>query len=255
MRRKICKSAKPSPRMLEHQRGFNMERPLDLEDQKYHHHRDPSNEDQNRKRRLCRHFLKGHCKRGGKCDFLHDSSIFCSENQKVFLGGLPTNISGVSLREKLEELGYTVINKPKVLRRFCPQVCLGSANEAQRMIEIGKIVIDGRHVDVRPYESFLKGNLEKRLPDDKNRSVFLGGLQKGTTGQMIKQELEKLSVRVVNHPPVKTGFAPRVILGNVEQAQKLINMKKVIINEKLVDVRPYVYNDDRSSFGNHIKKK
>jgi len=255
MRRRFRKSSKPFPRMLEHQRGFNLERPLDHEDQKYHHQRDPSNEGQNRKRRLCRHFLKGHCKRGGKCDFLHDSSIFCSENQKVFLGGLPTNISGEYLREKLEEVGYTVINKPKVLRGFSPQICLGSEEEAQRMIEIGKIVIDGRRVDVRPYESFLKGNLEKRLPDDKNRSVFLGGLPNGTTGQMIKQELEKLSVRVVNHPPVKTGFSPRVILGNIEQAQKLINMKKVRINEKLVDVRPYVYHGDRSSLGNKLKKK
>jgi len=255
VRRSFCKSSKLFYRMYEHLRGFNIERPPDQEDQKYHQQKEPLNEDQNRKRRMCRHFLKGLCKRGGKCDFLRDSSIFCSENQKVFFGGLPTNISGVSLREQLEELGYTVINKPKVLRCFSPQVWLGSAKEAQRMNEMDKLVIDGRCVDVRPYESFMEGNMEKRLPDDKNRSVFLGGLPKGTTGQMIKQELEKLSVRVVNHPPVKTGFAPRVKLGNVEQAQKLINMKKVRINEKLVDVRPYVYYGDRSSFDNLIKKK
>jgi len=197
-------------------------------------------EDQNRKRRLCRHFLKGHCKRGKACDFLHDSSIFCPDLQKVFLGGLPAHITESTLREKLADQGFTVINRPKVLRGFTPQVCLGSVNEAQRLIEKGKINIDGSLVDVRPYEAFAKDNLEKKLPDDIKRSVFLGGLVTGTTGQRIKDDLEKMDVRVVNHPIIKTGFSPMVTVGTVEQAQLLVKLKKVLINDALVDVRPYV---------------
>jgi len=202
--------------------------------------REVPQEDQNRKRRLCRHFLKGHCKRGKACDFLHDSSIFCPDLQKVFLGGLPAHITESTLREKLADQGFTVINRPKVLRGFTPQVCLGSVNEAQRLIEKGKINIDGSLVDVRPYEAFAKDNLEKKLPDDIKRSVFLGGLVTGTTGQRIKDDLEKMDVRVVNHPIIKTGFSPMVTVGTVEQAQLLVKLKKVLLNDALVDVRPYV---------------
>lgn len=212
-------------------KGFGEKRP---------DHWEPPQEDQNRKRRLCRHFLKGHCKRGRACDFLHDSSIFCPDLQKVFLGGLPAHITENTLRSKLAEQGYTVINKPKVLRGFTPQVCLGSIEEAQRLIEKGKINIDGSLVDVRPYEAFAKDNLDKKLPDDIKRSVFLGGLANGTTGQMIKDDLEKMDVKVVNHPIIKTGFTPMVTLGTTEQAQMLIKLKKVLVNETLVDVRPYV---------------
>jgi len=215
---------------------------------------EPSPEDQNMRRRLCRHFLKGHCKRGNACDFLHDSSIFCPEIQKVFLGGLPSYIVESTLREKLAEQGYTVINKPKVLRGFTPQVCLGSVQEAQRMIKKGKIMIDDVLVDVRPYEAFAKDNLEKKLPIDINRSVFLGGLPNGTTGQMIKDELEELDVKVVNHPLIKTGFTPQVILGSKEQAQKLVNLKKVRINNTLVDVRPYVNLRERYGLLSPTKK-
>jgi len=215
----------------EHLRGFGEKRP---------EHWEPLPEDENRKRRLCRHFLKGHCKRGRACDFLHDPSIFCPDFQKVFLGGLPAHITETTLQEKLTRQGYTVINKPKVLRGFTPQVCLGSVEEAQQLIKKGRIFIDGSQVDVRPYEAFAKDDLDKRLPDDTKRSVFIGGLSNGTTGQMIIDDLEKLDVKVVNHPLIKTGFTPKVTLGTMEQAQKLIKMKRVRIHHSLVDIRPYV---------------
>lgn len=197
-------------------------------------------ESNNRKRRLCRHFLKGYCKRGKSCDFLHDSSIFCPDLQKVFLGGLPSNITESNLRQKMAELGYNVINKPKVLRGFTPQVCLGSVEEAQRLIKRGKIMIDDSQVDVRPYEEFVKDIPDKKLPDDIKRSVFLGGLPNGTTGKDIRRELEKLDVKVINHPLVKAGFTPQVLLGNVQQAEMLVNLKKVRIRNTLVDIRPYI---------------
>lgn len=195
-----------------------------------------------RKRRLCRHFLKGHCKRGKNCDFLHDASIFCEDQQKVFLGGLPSHITKATLQVRLAEQGFEVINSPKVLRGFTPQVCLASVEQAQQLVKKGRISIDGTDVDVRPYRPYnVVGR--KQLPDAVSRSVFLGGLACGTTRHMIKDEVEKLGVKVVNHPLVKMGFSPQVMLGTVEQAQKLVRMRQVVINNTLVDVRPYI--DDR----------
>lgn len=196
-------------------------------------------ETQNRKRRLCRHFLKGFCNRGKSCDFLHDSSIFCADLQKVFLGGLPSYITEFSLRQKMAAQGYHVINKPKVLRGFAPQVCLASVEEAQKLIKKGKIIIDGSHVDIRPYEEFAKDAPGNNVSDEIKRSVFLGGLPNGITGKDIKGELEKLNFKVVNYPIIKAGFSPQVILGNVEQAKKLVSLKKINIKNTDVDIRPY----------------
>merc|ERR1719397_139831 len=94
------------------------------------------------KSRHCRHFLKGHCERGESCGFRHDHSVFCTDMQKVFLGGLPPHLTSSLLRKKLTEQGYTVLNNPKILRWFSPQVCLGSVEEAQRLVQKGTIVID-----------------------------------------------------------------------------------------------------------------
>lgn len=199
-----------------------------------------------RKRRLCRHFLKGHCKRGKNCDFLHDASVFCEDQQKVFLGGLPSHITKQTLQVRLAEQGFEVINSPKVLRGFTPQVCLASVDQAQQLVKKGRISIDGTDVDVRPYRPYnVVGR--KQLPDAVSRSVFLGGLACGTTRHMIKDEVEKLGVKVVNHPLIKMGFSPQVMLGTVEQAQKLVRMRQLVINNTLVDVRPYI--DDRRVIG------
>jgi len=134
------------------------------------------------KRCLCRHFLKGRCNRGNSCDFLHDESIFCSDEQKVFLGGLSRNITDETLRKALKMQGYTVLNKPKVLEGFSPQICLGSVQEAQQMVRRGKIIIEGTFVDVRPYEEIRKDSLNMGSKNDVKRSVFLGGLPSNTTG-------------------------------------------------------------------------
>jgi len=152
---------------------------------------DCSKSKQNRNKRLCRHFLKGHCWRGKTCDFLHDQSIFCPDSQKVFLGGLPAHITEITLRHKLAQYGYKVINKPMLLRGFTPQVCMASVEEAQDLIQRGNILIDGSLVDVRAYHAFAMGGIDENLPDKIKRSVFLGGLSKGTTTEMIKDDLRK----------------------------------------------------------------
>jgi len=191
-----------------------------------------------RKRRLCRHFVKGYCLRSNACEFLHDPSIFCTDEQKVFLGGLPLHMTSEILKAKLKEQGLTVLNKPRIMRGFTPQVCLGSVAEAEKLIATRFIHIDDDRVDVRPYQD--REQLRQGLPSIVKRSVFLGGLPEKTTGDMIVRDLQRLDVKVENFPVVKNGYAPRVVLGTLEHAKMLVNLKRVKINGAPVDVRPYV---------------
>jgi len=191
-----------------------------------------------RKRRLCRHFVKGFCLRGDSCDFLHDQSFFCTDEQKVFLGGLPQNLTAEALKTKLEKQGLTILNKPRIIRGFTPKVCLGSVDEAVRLVAQGSICIDGHSVDVRPYKD--KDLLRKGLPSVVKRSVFLGGLPENTTAEMIISDLQRLDIKVVQCPVIKDGYAPRVVLDSLESAKMLVSLKRVMVNGTAVDVRPYV---------------
>jgi len=127
------------------------------------------------KKFLCRHFAKGHCRRGENCDFQHDIVNSNPDTQKVFLGGLPQSITSLKLISELKRKGYKVINKPRVLRRYSPQVCLGSVEEARLMLHKGTIIIDGCTVDVRPYKASTQKEIDRQI-DISKRSVFLGGL-------------------------------------------------------------------------------
>jgi len=187
----------------------------------------------------CWHFLRGHCKRGKYCDFIHDRKHGYPDSFKVFLGGLPFQITVASLKQQLLEQGFNVVNKPKVYGGFSPQVCLASAAEAQRLIAGGSIKIGGMKVDVRCYQAFTKKNQEK-LQDVSRRSVFLGGIRKGTTTLMIKKVFESLGLKIMNYPLIKEDFSPQVTMATAEQALMLVKMVKVQINGNSVDIRPYV---------------
>merc|ERR1719233_320089 len=184
------------------------------------------------KSRHCRHFLKGHCERGESCGFRHDRSVFCTDLQKVFLGGLPAHLTARLLCKKLAEQGYTVLNNPKIIRWFSPQVCLGSVWEAQRLVKKGTLIIDGKVIRVRPFEA-ITGNNKKKLPDEVERSVFLGGLAADTTAQMIQDDLAKIGLVVVNIPLLMSGYTPQVTLQTFKQARTLIKLMRVEINGSL----------------------
>jgi len=191
-----------------------------------------------RKRRLCRHFVKGFCLRGDSCAFLHDPSIFCCDEQKVFLGGLPLHLTPQLLKAMLEEKGLTVLNKPSIMRGFSPQVCLSTVEEAKRLVAQKYIYIGDQRVDVRPYQE--EDKLRKTFPSVMKRSVFLGGLPENTTGEMIMKDMQRLDIKVEVLPVVKSGYAPRVILASLKDAKMLVALKRVLVNGTVVDVRPYV---------------
>jgi len=183
-------------------------------------------------------FVKGYCFRATAREFLHDPSVFCTDDQKVFLGGLPLHMTSAILKAKLQEQGLTVLNKPRIMRGFTPQVCLGSVAEAERLIATRFIYLDDYRVDVRPYQD--REQLRDGLQSAVKRSVFLGGLPEKTTGDMVVRDLQRLDVSVVNVPVVKNGYAPRVVLGSLAHANMLVALKRVKINGAHVDVRHYV---------------
>jgi len=122
---------------------------------------------------LCHYFTKGYRKFGEACSFSHNVRSSYPDSQKLFLGRLPKNITSASLVFELRKKGYTIINEPKIFRRFCPQVCLGSVEEAQKLLREGKISILGCSVDVRPYKARKHKDMVHQL-NVYNGSVFLG---------------------------------------------------------------------------------
>jgi len=187
----------------------------------------------------CWHFIRGYCKRGNTCDFQHISEASRPDSWKVFLGGLPRYINAAQLIEELGKQGYHVINEPKIFRGFSPQVCLGSIDEAQRLLKKGKVQITGSTVEVRPYQAFTQKEFDRQL-DINKRSVFLGGLPAKLTVSMLKSEMSKVGVKVVNRPIMKTGYAPKVTLATEEQAWALVAKCTIEIYGVNVDVRPFV---------------
>jgi len=110
--------------------------------------------------------------------------------------------------------------------------------EAQRLVEKGFILIDRTVVQVQPFRA-IKRDSEIIQPDEVERSVFLGGLNSSTTVKMIKDELVKMGLVVVNNPVLKSGYSPKVVLATFQEAQTLVKKMKVLINGAWVNVRPF----------------
>lgn len=161
--------------------------------------------------------------------------IHCNDDQKVFLGGLPLWLTPMMLITDLRELGFTVLNNPKVIRGFCPELCLESVQQAMVLIAMRYIRIAERRVGVRPYQR--KHHLRDCISNLARRTVFLDGLCEKTTGKMIIDDLLYLGAWVVEYPVI-TGYASRVVLGSSRQAKMLVTLKRVIINGAVVDVIP-----------------
>jgi len=172
------------------------------------------------------------------CVFPSESNIMFADKQKVFLGGIPVHFTPGMLKAKLEDQGLTVLNYPEIKRGYIPEVCLGSVEEAIKLIAQRFIIIDDYRIDVRPYQRRFQ--LRKGFASVAKRSVFLGGLPNNTSAEMIIADLERLSVMVAEPPTIKKGFAPRVILKSRKDAELLVSLQRIFINGALVDVRPYV---------------
>lgn len=170
------------------------------------------------------------------------------DDRKIFLGGLPIGMTERTLRWQMSTLGYKVLKRPKILRGFAPEVWMKSVKQAQELVAKKTIMLKGVNVEVRPYNWLTKPSKSRKIPNVRKRSVFLGGLPDGTTARDIKQTLMKMRMKVLNKPVITDRFSRQVILESVSQAARLINMRKILLNGKLVDIRPFVkqFNKGRS---------
>jgi len=169
------------------------------------------------------------------------------DDRKIFLGGLPLGTNEKTLREEMAAQGYKVLKRPKIIRGFAPEVMMRSVEEAKELVDKGVVNILGVEAEVRSFNSYNKRSKSKKIPNIERRSVFLGGLSQGTKVKDILGAMKELNLRVVNYPVIKFGFSPQVIFQTVSQAQQLIRMKRVYVNGKLVDVRPFTHQ--------HFRKK
>jgi len=169
-----------------------------------------------------------------------ESKSNSNADQKIFLGGLPIGMTERTLREQMSALGYKVLKRPKILRGFAPEVWMRSVEQAQELVARKTITIGGVEVEVRPYNSLTKLSVLKKIPNVVKRSIFIGGLSFGTTANDLKDALGKLGMKVLNYPVIKDGFSRQVILETIAQAKTLIKMKKILLNGKLVEIKPFV---------------
>jgi len=187
---------------------------------------------QPRKVKLCRHFLNGHCRRGKDCDFLHDCSVFLPDDQKIFLGGIPPNTTAEVLVEEMRKAGYTVVNEPMIHPRgFAPKVCVENAAMADSLVEMGQIAILGKTVDIRRYK-------DKKGHNALARSICLTALPIGATEHDIRNVLEPLGFQVTR-VIIQGCNAELVTLKTVDQADALLILEKLRINDKRVGIVPY----------------
>jgi len=173
------------------------------------------------------------------------SSQASNGEKRIFLGGLPIGMKERMLRQHLALLGYKVMKRPKILRGFAPEVWMRSVKEANELVERGTIMINGYEVEVRPFNHLMKQSESRKIPNSNRRSIFLGGLPRGTTAKDIQNALAEMGIKILNYPLIKFGCSRRVILENTHQAKTLIEKKKVLILGTLVDVRPFVRQQRR----------
>lgn len=163
-----------------------------------------------------------------------------NDEQRVFLGGLPIGITERMIRQYLAAMGYKVLKRPKILHGFAPDVWMKTVDQAKDLIEKGKIMIEGLEVEVRPYNSWTKLSELKKIPNVGKRSVFIRGMSSDTTTKDLQYVLSEMGMKVINYPVIKNGFARQVILDTISQAKTLINLKRIHVKGRLVDIRPFV---------------
>merc|ERR1719268_142904 len=71
--------------------------------------------------------------------------------RSVFIGGLPVGTSTKNLLDVLVEIGMNVINYPVIKHGFARQVILDTISQAQSLIIMKKLRVNGALADIRPF--------------------------------------------------------------------------------------------------------
>merc|ERR1711964_150844 len=189
--------------------------------------------------RLCKHFLLGKCGAGDKCTYAHDISVLKPDEQKVFIGGIPSACTSRQLVAAIEKLGFKVLNIPKCHPSgFSPKVCLGSVEEAKELLKIARIPVGDHTVDVRKFN-------DSRSKDQDNFCVTITGIPEGTSGYTLLQGLEKCGFPIDRSPVIDDGAT--VCLGcemsTIEQCDALLAIESLPCmgtTLKFKEFKPYV---------------
>jgi hypothetical protein len=173
--------------------------------------------------KLCKHFLLGCCPHGDKCTYTHDISVMKSDEQKVFIGGIPGNCTSRQLINAIEKVGFKVLNIPKCHPSgFAPKVCLESVEHAKELLKIARIEIEGCTADVRKFSDSRSNNVD-------NMCVVVSGLPEGTSGRDLMEGLESAGFLIERSPLVQAGetVCQRCEMATVEQADVLVALSEI----------------------------
>lgn len=73
------------------------------------------------------------------------------EKRSIFLGGLPSGTTSRDIKEVFLKMDIKVVNYPVVKFGYSRQVILESFAQAKTLINMGRVLINGTLVDVRPF--------------------------------------------------------------------------------------------------------
>jgi len=190
---------------------------------------------QNGRTKLCKHFLMGCCPHGDRCTYTHDIAVMKPDEQKVFIGGIPSNCSSRQLIDAIEKVGFKVLNIPKCHPAgFAPKVCLESVEKAKALLKIARIDVGGVTADVRKFTDSRSHNRD-------NMCVKISGLPEGTTGQTLMEALENAGFLIERSPLIQAGetTCERLEMATVEQADALLTFEEYTLLGATVKFTPY----------------
>jgi len=177
----------------------------------------------------------GCCPHGDRCTYTHDIAVMKPDEQKVFIGGIPSDCSSRQLIEAIEKVGFKVLNIPKCHPAgFAPKVCLESVEKAKALLKIARIDVGGVTADVRKFTDSRSHNRD-------NMCVKISGLPEGTTGQTLMEALENAGFLIERSPLIQAGetTCERLEMATVEQADALLTFEAYTLLGVTVIFTPY----------------
>jgi len=206
--------------------------------------------------KLCKHYLMGTCPAGDECTLLHDTSVKMSDEQKVFIGGIPRNCASRTLIRALKKIGFEPINIPKCHPMgFAPKVCFKDVATAKKLLKMARMEVENVTVDVRRFH-------DSRGTNSNTKSIFVAGLPEGCTGKMLMDGIESHGFTVERCPIVNEGetFCERVEMETVEMVDGITCIEKLAIKgpdgtEKVVLIKRFEDDNTVMNRSGGVEKK
>ena len=76
--------------------------------------------------------------------------------RSVFLGGLASSTTTDMIQDQLGRVGVVVVNRPAVTSGYCRKVVLETFEQAQMLLRVRRVEINGSIADVRPFANMRR---------------------------------------------------------------------------------------------------